>query len=460
MATASNASSATFRVSNTNDAGPRSLREAILGARSSPGADAIRIAARGAVDLKSPLPDLNSDLRIVGPGADRFRVQRASNGEYRIFTVDDADVSVSGLTVAQGRSDLGGGVAVFGGGSLTLRAVTVRGNTAVDGNDQGGDVYGGGIFNRGRLLVKNSAVTGNVAHTCLAAGCIEDFPFGGGVHNEGGRVDLSNATVSGNSLRQVSGFDYGAGISNRDGLVSLKSVTVTGNHGSANLSAVYGPQGGEMTLRNSIVSDPKGKFSQNCQIDGGSHIVSRGHNLEDSATCNLSRESDKVVLNARLKPLGDNGGQTRTHALMRMSRAIDGGSSSGLETDQRGSARPVDFLADRNGPAGDGSDIGAYELGAGRCSGREVTTVGTGDRNTIRGTRGGDVVAAFGGNDRVAGRDGRDVICGGRGRDRLWGGVGRDGLKGGSSADRLRGGSERDRCNGGPGRDVERSCER
>lgn len=63
-----------------------------------------------------------------------------------------------------------------------------------------------------------------------------------------------------------------------------------------------------------------------------------------------------------LDPLGDYGGMTETHRLQPGSPAIDKGASFGENTDQRGFTRPFDKPNYPNVPAGDGSDIGAYEL--------------------------------------------------------------------------------------------------
>ena len=58
--------------------------------------------------------------------------------------------------------------------------------------------------------------------------------------------------------------------------------------------------------------------------------------------------------------LASNGGLTPTMAVGISSPVVDKGVSGGLTTDQRGLARPVDVPAVAN--AGDGSDIGAYEV--------------------------------------------------------------------------------------------------
>ena len=65
----------------------------------------------------------------------------------------------------------------------------------------------------------------------------------------------------------------------------------------------------------------------------------------------------------------NNGGPTFTHALLSGSTAIEGGHSSGSNTDQRGLARPVDSPAIANASGGDGSDIGAYEVQADQLPG-------------------------------------------------------------------------------------------
>jgi hypothetical protein len=63
--------------------------------------------------------------------------------------------------------------------------------------------------------------------------------------------------------------------------------------------------------------------------------------------------------------LADNGGATKTHALLPGSPAIDAGIASvGEGADQRGLSRPSDFTTIPNFMGGDGSDIGAFEAQA------------------------------------------------------------------------------------------------
>ena len=89
-------------------------------------------------------------------------------------------------------------------------------------------------------------------------------------------------------------------------------------------------------------------------------ITNGGYNLDSGTSCGFpTQNSTKDPL---LGPLADNGGPTKTHALLEGSPAIDQGNSFGESTDQRGLPRPSDFVGIPNASGGDGSDIGAFEL--------------------------------------------------------------------------------------------------
>jgi hypothetical protein len=93
--------------------------------------------------------------------------------------------------------------------------------------------------------------------------------------------------------------------------------------------------------------------------DGGGGFSSLGYNLADDASCSFTAPGDLVVADARLYPLGNFGGPTKTHYLMTGSPAIDAGSANcpPPQIDQRGEVRPFD--GDDDGTAN--CDIGAVE---------------------------------------------------------------------------------------------------
>jgi hypothetical protein len=86
-------------------------------------------------------------------------------------------------------------------------------------------------------------------------------------------------------------------------------------------------------------------------IDGGTGFASAGDRVGTA----------EIPLNARLKPLANNGGSTLTHALMTGSPAIDHGDNTevGYITDQRGSRFPR--IKDGDGDRTAIIDIGAFE---------------------------------------------------------------------------------------------------
>ena len=121
---------AVFTVSNLNDAGGGSLRDAIDMANAAGGADEIQFSVNGTIALASQLPTITDDLTISGPGQDLLTLDagggtdpdRAGDG-YRLFNIDDGnnnnqiDVEISGLTLTGGDVASDG----LGGASVTVR---------------------------------------------------------------------------------------------------------------------------------------------------------------------------------------------------------------------------------------------------------------------------------------------------------------------------------------------------
>ena len=148
--------SATFIVTNTNNSGAGSLRQAITVANNRPGADVIRIATTGTVHLTSTL-HITDDVTILGPGADQFAVD--GGGSVQVFNIGDlvdggatyvyTPLSMADVTVQNGHNETGNGGGIGGLGSLTLTNVSLLNSTAQNGG--GVDVSGDVILNGGRF---------------------------------------------------------------------------------------------------------------------------------------------------------------------------------------------------------------------------------------------------------------------------------------------------------------------
>ena len=96
-------------VNNLNDAGPGSLRAAILGANANGGTDLIYFAnnLHGTIKLTSgELAISGENLTIDGPGENRLTV--SGDNASRVFDIGgSASVSIAGLTITEGRANWG-----------------------------------------------------------------------------------------------------------------------------------------------------------------------------------------------------------------------------------------------------------------------------------------------------------------------------------------------------------------
>jgi hypothetical protein len=220
------ASAETFIVTNTDDSGVGSLREAIELANSAAGDDTIDFALDpgATIDLISPLPNLTTNIELDnGTGASGLTVRRSTavgTPEFRIFYVGPGStVVIDGLTISNGGLAIpedGGGI-YNDWGTVTLNDSTVSGNRAAY---NGGGIYGG----RGKVTLNDSTVSGNSIR----------FGDGGGIYSED-LVTLTNSTVSGNSGARNGGGIYSVGF------VKLTNSTVSDNRGSGDGGGIYGP---------------------------------------------------------------------------------------------------------------------------------------------------------------------------------------------------------------------------
>jgi CSLREA domain-containing protein len=246
-------------------------------------------------------------------------------------------------------------LATFDGGGLfagnarpsIVTKSSIEGNTAFSG----GGVY---VFGSGELRIIQSAILANDAR-----GSPTSDNNGGGIYvatNDGVVVRLTNSTVSGN--RAAEG---GGGIFRFSGPLRLNAVTVTANtaeledparvgHGGGINGGVFGELAPDFGVARSIVAAnldlAATESSPDCfQVGGGFNR----NNLLGVGTACPEGPRDLTAVDPKLKPLADNGGPTRTHALKRKSKAIGRAGSGAPKRDQRGvrrDARP---------------DIGAFE---------------------------------------------------------------------------------------------------
>jgi len=144
----------------------------------------------------------------------------------------------------------------------------------------------------------------------------------------------------------------------------------TGASGKGNAGGVYGYiLGGCLNdIGNTILADNYAdtscsNFLMNFNDLGYNFIGSDDHVIPCPFGGTTIIGTIATPIHPQLKPLAQNGGGLPTHATTPASPVTDQGSSFGLTTDERGAPRPYDFNTIPNASGGDGSDIGAFELG-------------------------------------------------------------------------------------------------
>ncbi len=390
---------ATIIVTNTDDSGPGSLRQALTIANDG---DTINFAVSGTITLTSGELLIAKNVTISGPGADQLSIDGNSAQFQCVFGVTQTTVTISGLTITNGHCGV-----YDDHGTLTVSDCVITGNSgfglsadgsfgpqAERGNDHRdvkkiagdcpyacltiantiiSDNSGPGVDNFSAIAtILNSTLTGNSAG--------QDPGYGGGVNTDGGKlpgnVTITNSTISGNSAFYggggiASGFSlltivnstissnsvgdpnegYGGGIAVGGGDGVPPALTITNSTVSGNSAATCGGVcGGTVEIENTILN-------ANASGNIGGTVTSLGYNIcSDNGGGLLNGPGDQINTDPLLGPLQDNGGSTFTHALLLSSPAIDAGDpnfSPPPFDDQRGC--PFDRVS--NGRI----DIGSFE---------------------------------------------------------------------------------------------------
>jgi hypothetical protein len=322
--------------------------------------------------------EIAKSLAIDGGGLNATSIDGslnvANNAQNRILRVDDgAQVTIQDVTFTGGFDgndegccggsvfNLRGGGAIFNAsGTLTLQNVAF--------SDNPGGHLGGAISNNGTLDMRDVSFTndqadiggalfsrGNVTATGVtfekdATSATDEAA----VYLLSGNASFTNTTVVGSG----GASSRGGGIHNADAILTLTNDTLSNNIRGSLLT----DRGATTKVANTIIADGFSDGDGDCVAPGlpsGDGTTAKaittdlGGNLDQDNSCGLSGTSGDVPgKDPKLVPITDNGGPTRTEALLAGSPALgDPSTSSDCPTvDQRGTSRP------------DGKcDIGAFE---------------------------------------------------------------------------------------------------
>jgi hypothetical protein len=319
-----------------------SVRDAITAANShapvrgcmgGPGSNTIEFAngLSGTITLGEALPDIHSDLSIIGPDAG---ITISGNNTVPIIFIDSGSlgqstVALSNLAFIAANYESGGG-AINNNGELTVDNCTFTDNK---GNN------GGAILSVGKLTVRNSTFSGNNA-------------LNGGALALTRSLAGSTTTVI-NSTFYRNGAGQGGAIIAGGAALDLSNSTFSDN--DANTGGALFSTLAKARLRGNIFA---GTAGENC-AQSLEAIVDEGYNISNDGSCEFSATGSHNNTDPALDPggLADNGGQTQTIALEAGSPAVNQiPARTCPATDQREYLRPA--------PGQKNCDIGAFELNA------------------------------------------------------------------------------------------------
>src|SRR6266481_6414167 len=352
----------TITVTNTNDSGPGSLRQALVDSQDGDTIDFDPSLKGQTISVTSAELVINKSITISGLGPNLLAVSRAQNAPaFRIFNLmPGRSVTIQGLTISNGLAPefgCGGGI-LDEGSSLSLINCTVSGNSTdgtgggicadanatltIDSSTLSGNYagdYGGSIANSGTLTINNSTLSGNRGEFTGGA-ILNGF-------NSGSSLTVSNSTLSGNTTQL-----HGGGIFN-EGQSAISNSTLSGNSGMTAGAIVN--RLATLDIDSTILN--RGELGPNILNDSGT-VTSHGYNLSsDDGGGVLNGPGDQINTNPLLGPLQNNGGPTFTHQLLPGSPAINAGDPSFTPPpfyDQRGPG----FARIVNGRL----DIGSFEV--------------------------------------------------------------------------------------------------
>jgi hypothetical protein len=309
-------------VTNTNDSGPGSLRQALADAN---GGDTINFGVNGTISLTSGELVIDKNITISGPGSNLLTV-RPSQPSFRVFNVMPShNITIQGLTISFGYAEFaqGGGIFLDEHVTATIADCFLTNNYT---GDIGGaifiDGYGGGAM----LTVLNSTITGNTAGTTDHGG------LGAGIYSSADTLTIINSTVSNNTAWIGSDHfgGYGGGIVSGEGTLEISNTTISSNQAGIDgggLSILSGTA----TITNSTISGNTaglfGSFQPPTGIGGG--ISNFG-----TLTIISSTISGNNAVGSEFKGGGEGGGiyggaQIRNSTLNGNSANVHGGSIDG-----------------------------------------------------------------------------------------------------------------------------------
>ena len=337
------------------------------------GSDVIELPADSNITLNSALPTIETSITINANGS---TIERSNDSiDFSIFRATDGEFILNDAIISNGRSYGGGkggglyckptidrssckvfrsaftGNKATTGGAIYMRTSVFRNNyhsivdTSFENNhaSKGGAAYILNYYGGRPVVISNSTFTNNSA-----------FNDGGALYLYGYYTNVrpvatvTNSTLSGNNARNggaiASGDSY-----NRLG-VNLQHSTVIFNTASSRGGGIFLEETGS-TLINNIISGNQASNGDEIYVRNSSYPIDNQYNVigtqNNSGVVGLQLSPSNIIHQSSTNTivetaLNDNGGLTKTHALVDNSPAIDSTILCTITRDQTGTGRPLD----------------------------------------------------------------------------------------------------------------------
>ncbi|MEQ1700878.1 MAG: Ig-like domain-containing protein [Ilumatobacteraceae bacterium] len=281
MVGAATAHAASFEVTNLNDSGAGSLRDALAQANALAGADVITFQSglTGTITLTSGQIDITDSVTVQGPGATELTI--GGNGASRIFYLYNSadtpiDVTISSLTFTDGDEKLGGAI-LADGENLTVEHSTFQYNEAY---------YGGGAIAFDTKYIEASGPVGELR--------IDDtvFFYNSAYHNGGAVfvdsavnvVEITNSRFEDNHA-EMGGAIFFDEVDN----VAIADSVLTGNAARKAGGAIFlYSQTGDLDIVRTTIEGSRMKGGRG----GGLFVLDGGDVLIDESTISNNSASD------------------------------------------------------------------------------------------------------------------------------------------------------------------------
>jgi hypothetical protein len=458
-------------LNTTPTVGELSLRQAITEANGHGTSNTIvfKPGLHGVAEVLSTYGPLTitNNLTITGPGVSKIGITGLKASE--LFSINTSRVSISGLTMIDGKLTSGNGGAIYSRGPLTINNCVISGCTAV----KGGAIYDatlGAIAITNSVLSENTATGPNAGAVSASAGrgivisgskfvgnscannagavlltldsndsanlTIQNSVFSGNTEGYGGAVDIingsahggkviiANSQVSGNSSTGGTGALYLKGGSNR--------VLIMGSVFANNSS--HGTGGGAYLTGGSAVMVQGCRFSGNSTQGYGGGIFSNGNpgSLTISSSTIIDNQASDGGGGIYISPGAVN--VTISGTLIAENRAYGGhGGGLGLNTNTGTTVIAGSTIA--NNQSGN-SGGGAFLLGSGKIAVQSTKLTG----NVAVGAGGGMYLGSSGTHNTLSGDTFANNSSSGKGGGLYIGSTGAFSITSGSFTGNLAGG--------------------